>query len=277
MIRSNYWANSKFANWIRGTDKPSSSTTSGWAQWHKLAADNHPLRYWLAEEVLGKLQRWAYKPAEQYSDIKHYIKNRWISKSHALTSSSTHIKRGQWCDLSDRFLPCLFDELVDFVEIEVAIMHLWCADNSEKYQVTWKDKLPWNTWRSPELGVAYLEWSADLVHDPGSCHPNNVGKPTPHALASKEILDLYYWWKEEYPNREDPSELSGWSAYCRQKKSESNGRTIFSMFDNDNKTPAEKAQIRRMFDAEKKIERQYKKEDEQMMIRLIKVRHYLWT
>jgi hypothetical protein len=276
-MRIKYWVNTKFANWLRGTDKPTSNTASDWVNWHNLASATHPFRYWLAENLLGKLQRWGYAPIDKYYDFIHYIKNRWIINSHALTSSSAHIKRGHWCDLSNRILPCLFDELVDFVEIEIAATNLWSVDNKEKYQISWQDKLPWNTWRSAELGVEYLEWMGGLVNEPGYCHKKDVGKPTSHALAAKEILDLYYWWKEEYPNREDPGLLSGWIEYCAQRRTKSKGESIFHILDHDNATSAEKSQIKQMLDKEKKIEEQYKKEEEQMMIRLIKVRSYLWT
>jgi len=245
-MRISYWVNTKFADWLRGTNKPLANTASGWAKWHDLASTTHPTRYWVAEVLLGKLQRWMYTPMDKYHDIVHYIKNRWILKSHALTSSPDYIKRGHWCDLSNRILPCLFNELVDFVEIEVAITNLWCSDNKEKYQPTWKDKLPWNTWRSSELGVAYLEWMSSLVNEPGSCHAKDVGKPTVHALAAKEILDLYYWWKEEYPNREDPGILPGWTEYCTQQRLTSNGNSIFYIFDDSRKTTAEKEQIRKI-------------------------------
>ena len=271
-----YWTNSNFADRIRGTNKPSSATATGWHKWHKEAKTAHPVRYWIAESLLSGVQQFIQSPGNVFNSIKFYISNRWVSKTHALTSSPAQIKRGQWCDLTERILLCLFNELVDFVEIETASHNcVWDDEMSKKYPRTWKDMLPWNTWRSPESGIAHLEWAASLVGEQGTCATKLIGKPTSQALAAKEVLDLYYWWKEEYPNRVDPSDLSGWSAYCEQRRKENND-IIFTLF-SDEKTPAERAQVRKILQLEEKIKKQYNNEEEAMLIRLIKIRHYLWT
>jgi hypothetical protein len=45
----------------------------------------------------------------------------------------------------------------------------------------------------------------------------------------------------------------------------------------EEKTPEEKERVSKMLDECHKIEQAYETEDEEMMIRLIKVRHGLWT
>jgi hypothetical protein len=57
-----------------------------WNTWHKTAKAKK-LRYWLAENGLNSLQNSICWPANRISDIRHYINNRWVSKSHALTSN----------------------------------------------------------------------------------------------------------------------------------------------------------------------------------------------
>src|ERR1700733_5487428 len=130
--RSNYWSSSKFADWLRGTPKLKAGTAEAWNTWYK-TAKTKKVRYWLAEKGLRYLQDFVNWPMDLFSDMRHYINNRWISKTHALTST---LKRGQWYEFETRLLHSAFDELLDFVEIEQAGMHILCSDDaSKKYKM----------------------------------------------------------------------------------------------------------------------------------------------
>lgn len=94
------------------------------------------------------------------------------------------------------------------------------------------------------------------------------GDPTSQAEASLEILELYKWWTEEYPNRKDPYDLSGWSDYC-------DSRT--GIFDPSTDTPEDRIRSKDILDVSREIEDKYNQEDEDMMIRLIRIRESLWT
>jgi hypothetical protein len=97
--------------------------------------------------------------------IKYYINNRWVSRTHSLTAHQRDIKPGQWCDVGNRFLPCLFNELVDFVEIELAWWHIvWDEEARKKFKSPWYATgwFRWRTWRNPECGLANLEWQRNL-------------------------------------------------------------------------------------------------------------------
>jgi hypothetical protein len=98
------------------------------------------------------------------------------------------------------------------------------------------------------------------------------GKPTPQAVAAKEIRELYTWWTTVYRNRPDPHEASGWSAYCEAKRVHNDGRLF-----GGKETTEMRRQGDRALKLIQKIEAAYAKEDEQMMIRLIKIRDSLWT
>jgi hypothetical protein len=100
-----------------------------------------------------------------------------------------------------------------------------------------------------------------------------VGKLTPQAIKAQEILDLYTWWTQVYRNRPEPMEASGWTAYCEAARLANGGKLMFS----SDKTPELKKMSDKAHKLLRKIEAAYEKEDEQMMIRLIKVRHGLWT
>lgn len=276
-MRSNYWSNSKLADWIRGTVKLKAGTGKEWRSWNEQARSTHPIRYWIVEEGFDAVQNFVNWPIDRITDVRYYINNRWISKSHALTAHPSNIKPGTWCDVGNRFLPCLFNELVDFVEVEQAWHHvMWDSDARKKFKVPLTRRFfKFRNWRCPEAGLAYLDWASSLTlgeHwgvEPGS---ENYGKPTHQALAAREIKELYIWWKEIYPKRPDVYDASGWSAYCAQRRSKG-----YHILDMEDDTESEREQCNRALDLSNQIEKQYEDEDEAMMIRLIKVRNSLWT
>jgi hypothetical protein len=197
-----------------------------------------------------------------------------------LTAHPQDIKPGQWQDVGNRFLPCLFNELQDFVEIELAWWHLAWASKEEraKYNMPWWAYGWWRvrTWRCPQAGLDNLEWQRNLRFgedegfEKGDPH---IGQPTPQAKNAQEILDLYNWWTQVYRNRPEPMEASGWSAYCEAARLANGGRMMFGA----DKTPELKKMSDKAMKKLHKIEADYEKEDEAMMIRLIKVRNALWT
>lgn len=85
-MRSEYWCNSAFADWLRGTMKPGAETISGWETWRQQAKKAHPIRYWLAEEGLDHIQKFLWWPIDRLYDVKYYINNRWVTRTHALTA-----------------------------------------------------------------------------------------------------------------------------------------------------------------------------------------------
>ena len=279
---SRYWSCSPFADWLRGTKKLSAGTAEEWDDWTTAAQMKHNFRYWLAEEGLSHLQDFVTWPVRKIYDVKYYVNNRWVTRTHSLTAHPKDIKPGQWCDVGNRFLPCLFNELVDFVEVELAWWHIAWADKDEKAKYNapfWATGwFRWRTWRCPQAGLDNLDWQRNLRHDVDSGWAEgdpNIGKPTPQAVKAQEVLDLYRWWKDVYPNRPDPHDASGWSEYCELKRKE-HGETGLS-FMKESANPETRALGIAALDKSHEIEQAYEAEDEEMMIRLIKVRHGLWT
>jgi len=279
-MRSRYWSSSRLADWLRGTPKPGAATGRGWNEWKQAAQETHPIRYWIVEEGLDYLQNFVNWPADRINDVRYYINNRWVVRSHALTAHPRDIKPGQWQDVGDRFLPCLFNELVDFVEIEQAWHHVnWDEVARKKYKTPWWQR-NWYTrwgvkWRCAEAGLAYLDWSSGLKLDSNwgvDSSSENYGEPTHQALAAREIKELYMWWKEVYPNRPDVYDASGWSAYCEMRRNKG-----YELLDLDDKTEDEAIQCKTALEKSNEIEAAYDAEDEAMMIRLIKIRDSLWT
>jgi len=276
-MRNHYWTIGKFADWLRGTPKLKCGTSEEWNDWEDRAKAAHPVRWWIAEEGLDYLQRFVYYIPDKLNDVRYYINNRWVSRSHSLTAHPRDIKPGQWQDVGNRFLPCLFNELQDFVEIEQAWHHcIWSDEAKTKFDVPWYRKgwLRWRTWRCPEAGLEYLRWASTLTNEEfleeGEKHK---AEPTYQAKAAKEIIELYTWWTTTYRNRPDPYDASGWSEYCELSRQANGGKLSWSA----DKTPELKKMSNKAHKLLRKIEAEYEKEDEQMMIRLIKIRQSLWT
>lgn len=276
---SNYWSCSKFADWLRGTPKPKMGTSDEWDDWGESAKSKHSFRYWLAEEGLDYIQDFITWPIRKLYDIKYYINNRWVTRTHCLTANRRDIKPGQWQDVGYRFLPCLFNELQDFVEVELAWWHIAWAEKDEKKKYNapfWATGwFRWRTWRCAQAGLDNLEWQRNLVWKEEECGEGSqeVGKPTYQAIKAQEILELYKWWTEVYPNRPDPHDASGWSAYCDKVREVTGGR----IFSERGVSKELKREGNRALKLTQKIENQYEKEDEEMLIRLIKIRKSLWT
>jgi hypothetical protein len=274
----NYWSCTKFADWVRGVNSPEYFEL-GDTSWQDTAKATHPIRYWLAETGLDYAQNVVMFIPNKIYAIKYYVNNRWVTRTHALTAHPRDIKPGGWRDVGDRFLPCLFNELKDFVEIELAWWHIAWADPAEakKYSAPFwaRGWFRWRTWRCPQAGLDNLEWQRTLrwteneVGDDGT----ELNKLTPQAVNAQEILDLYTWWTVTYRNRPDPYDASGWTAHCEEMRI----KYPDSLFASFSKDDVDRENSNKAHKQLGEIEAAYEKEDEEMMIRLIRIRKGLWT
>jgi len=276
---STYWSNTKIANWIRGTPKPGALTSQDWRDWNRKAKKKYPIRYWIAEEALDWLQDFVTWPIRKIYDVKYYVNNRWITRCHALTAHTRDIRPGSWCDVGNRLLPCLFNGLVDFVEIEQAWHQcIWNDEAKTKFAVPWwaRGWVRIRTWRSAEAGLEYLGWASELRIDEN----DPTSEYTQQATNAQEIISLYHWWMDIRPMRIDPMDASGWSALCERRRQQAKveGDDDDGIFLGlDDKTPAERAESSRILEISHQIETEQESEDEEMMIRLIRIRQALWT
>ena len=252
MLRSriNYWSCSKFADWVRGEKKPFALEWGKWDEWKEEQSKKRPIRFWISDTLLNKIQNFILYPSDIWNEIRHYYNNRFVSKSHYL---KTGLKPGRYHELDERIIHGLFNELVDFVECEQAWMNHICSENKN---------FKFKKGRCPEAGIDYLNWAISLKNDEDSGFEKgdkDYGTLSRQSTAAQKILDIYNWWKFERPNRKDPMEVSGWSDYYNNKGSY---------------TKKQQSAILKKLD---KVEVSYDQEDENMMIELIKIRSSLWT
>jgi len=276
-MRTQYWSCSKLADWLRGTPKPQALEWSEWDTWNTQAEQKHPIRYWIAETFFDKAQRIVYWIPDKLYDFKYWVKNRWVTRTHQLTADPQVIRPGQWCDFGDRILPCLFNELRNYVEVELAWKNIaWDLEARAKYKAPWWawGWFRWRTWRSPRAGLDYLAWEQSLVYDDTSwsTEPTDPkwNTPTPQAKLASEIAELYTWWTRTRPQRPDPYEVSGWSAWC--DRNQKLGRGVFA-----GRSEQDRQYVTEMREHIDLLEKKYHDEDTEYMCRLIKIRQGLWT
>ena len=82
---------------------------------------------------------------------------------------------------------------------------------------------------------------------------------TGYAEHVKELNDLYVWWTEVRPNRKDPDEPA--CGFCT---------TVENFLHNKCE------HCSKYFEASNKLDQKYEEEDDEMMIRLMKVRRSIW-
>ena len=236
--RIHYWTCSKVADFIRGEKKPYALEWSKWDEWKAEQRKKRPIRFWLSDTLLNKLQNFFYYPYDLYNEIKYYISNRWIDKTHYL---KTGLKPGHYHEFDERILHGLFNELVYYVEGELAHLSRW--NSAKKYK--------FKNGRCIEAAYDYFEWATNLIYDenygtlPDDPH---YGELTEQAKAAIEIKELYEWWTKTRPLRDDP--------YLTIKR-ETHGQKYFELVAS--------------------VEEDQYNEDTEMLIELIKIRNCLWT
>lgn len=251
-MRNKYWSNSKISKYLRskvGISSPTALEWSEWKVWRENYKSSHNVMYFITEDLLDSIQNFINYIPDKIYDVKYYLKNRFVTKTHYI---KTGLKPGQWHELDERMLYGLFNELVDFVEIEKAWMFVVFdneAFNKYKFPKSFRNRfLRWNHFRCPEAGIAHLNWEVTLEEESAV-----------QAGTAKETLFLYDWWKNIRPERPDPWEVSGYNK-------------IDYDFDAEPK--------KEVLDALKKseeIEKKYYDEDTEMLFSLIKIRNSLWT
>lgn len=289
-MSSRYYSGSRFFRWLRVSvfkvAKPEALEWGGWAKWDAKTKAERPVAYFFTET----LPDWLEKPAEWLIDpiyeVKYYVVNRWVDKTHVLESK---LEKGKWHEFETRLLHCMFDELVNHVEIEMAWSHIAWSDREErkKYHAPWY-ATGWfrtRTWRCPEAALDHLHWEQGLVWKAEEVGEDSelVGQRTHQAVKADEILALYTWWKEVRPKRGDAWDVTGFRAFWESmdaKYDEPGGESNSWMsFKNNGKklTPEEDAEYWRLHKLVDQQEEAWEKEDEDMMMRLIKIRRGLWT
>ncbi len=253
---STYWSCSGFANWIistLGTKKPTLGTEEQWTEWRITKPINTIIEDWL-----DGTQDIFMLPYDIYDTIRIYVRNRFITRTHLI---DTKLTPGDWHESDDRLLYGLFAILVDFIEVEKS------GYGPER---PWWFKLRflrWGKYRSVEGGLAHLDWEIALK-DNGD-YPELCNK---QSKAAQEQKDLYLWWTTIRPNRGDVTEITGYTKFCEEVYPDDVGVILTQKL-----TPEQESTQGQILNDIYRIEHDWEQEDQDMMIRLIKIKQYLWT
>lgn len=238
---------------------PGSLTSKGWRLFRQEFKEQAPIRYWLMHDfryaVILPIQ-WKYRA------INDWVRYRTYDRYHVVKTGL----QPDYYGFEDRSIHACFNMLKDFIEVEKSWNSFVCDENRSE---TWYEKYVPFYWkfvefRRPDLGIAYLEWEATL--DDPNLPPS---QQSPHqAVSAREQLALYKWWTETRPSRK---EEDVWE-YSDQ------GLGILSVLDDDFDHEAEDYKIsHEAMERNEKLREQWDKEDEDMFIRLVKLRKALWT
>ena len=122
-----------------------------------------------------------------------------------------------------------------------------------------------------EEGREQIEWRAE---DPdGQCKGI-------HQDTAIETLALYKWWKEGYLKRPDAIDASGFTACCdeHRKALKELGQTdVIAFMSTKGMTPAMENRKRKALKKMHKMEEDWDKETDEMIIRLIAIRRGMWV
>lgn len=233
----------KLSEAILGIDTPKLASRQEWQAWHQNAKSARPIRYFIAETAIPEVTYFL-----KNLNLTYYLNNRFVSKSHILRTRQT--KPGEYSDLSQRILDCLFDELVDFIEIEKAWALVCCdKDTMKEYKTPWYRRyFRIRAWRSPKAGLDHLKWEMEFE---GSILQGE---------SAKEQLALYNWWTIDRPNRQDTGDASGWTKLC-----------------NEGRWQEDTEEVKEALTKYRELEEAYEQEDQAMLHRLIDIRSSLWT
>ena len=229
----------------KGVDSDVARSSNDWHEFREYHKEHNPIRYFINNDFEA-IFIWPW--SMRLRRLTDWVRYRTTRRYHVI---KTGMKPG-YSDVSEKMLHVNFNMLKDFVEIEKAHM----------YEVFVNNGVTGNA-----AGVAHLMWEMGLEEQEE--FGNNQ-----QAKNAREIYDLYNWWIDERPLRVDPMETTEYNAYWKLR-TELYGIGCVGCSDKD--TPELKKLQTKAYKLSEKLDKQYAKEDEKNLIRLMKIRDALWT
>lgn len=260
-------------------NKPSALGWDEWDEWNASTKQAHPIGWFITETLPGLLEKPAELLIDPITSVKYYLINRFIDKRHVM---KTGLKPGEWNEFETRLLHGMFNEMVDFVEIETAWNSMVWADVEHRnlYNLPWYYSnywLRWRTWRSPHAGLQHLRWASTLrwTDEQVGGYSQHSGKKTPQAETADELIELYHWWKFQRPNRGDSWVASGFREFWDSMDAQYGDNWLLGT--KSKMSVEERAEYDRLSARNNNMEQEWHDEDTSMMCRLISIRRSLWT
>jgi hypothetical protein len=250
----------KIGSWL-DYNPPGALSSKGWRLFKKEFKKNAPIRYWLNNDFRHSVILPIKWKKEAISD---WIRYRTYDRYHLVDTGLAPSYYG----VETQMLNANFNLLKDFVEVETAWHHYIWSDERKNSKTNFERWLPFFfrlKFRRPDLGLEHLAWAATL--DDPALPPSE--RCDHQAVAAREIRELYDWWVNKRPARKEIEA----PPYADQGLDD-----FMACFDDDfdREAPDFKAH-RDAMEEQNKQEEDWKLEDDAMLIRLMNVRHHLWT
>ena len=241
----------RFSRWM-AFNPPGALTGAGWRNFNKEFKTVAPVRYWFHCDFK---KIFIYPIKWKYEEIYYWICYRTIDRYHVV---KTGLPPGYY-EVGSIMLHTNFNLLKDFVEVSQAYRSYWLDDVPK----TWCERhMPFYStfipFRRPELGIQHLEWASSL-DDPSLPLFEQSPEQAQHA---RETLILYKWWVNERPARKE--------IVIRHPKS--NSDEPYDIFDPVNRQTKEYKIYSSDLDKSIKQDNKWDKEDDKMLVRLMKIR-----
>ena len=239
-------------------DMPEALEPGKWAEWDAEQKKNTPIRWFFADTVPDFFNENLVWPIE-----RNYrkFKARWIHKEWMVIPR--RLDKYEYVENDTLMIHSMFEILEKYVLEEKSHMwHVFSDDISP----------PKDDYEKFNYAMKHLDWEIALCKDMDLKHsPPCTERSQSHT--AKETKELFFWWVNERPDRVDPYENMWYQKYHEMRKER--GFDEFSMR-NDN-TPEEEEVYKKAMDLATVLEEKYRDEDEEMMIRLVKISPGMWT
>lgn len=245
----------KFVQWM-GYNPPYALSSHAWNLFEREFKAKAPIRFFIKRKLMARVSRLSYK----YQSLVHWIDARLFYRYHIV---KTGLNPG-YASVDQIILHTNFNLLKDYVEVTVGRHNRFCSPDNN---LTWTEKyVPFYRGRYVNEGIAYLEWETTLADPNLPTHERSDDQ----AAAAKEVLALYRWWVDERPARK-PVEIP---EYDKQGF----GDDLFATFNpNFNHNAPDYIAYEQALDAAGEQERLWRKQDTDMLVRLMKIREKLWV
>jgi len=240
-------------------NKPKFCTAEEWSSWHEIERSK-PICNFCVNTFPDFFK---YKIFKRVENVKYWFMYR-LCKKHRYQLIDTGLKPGYY-DTDTRMFHGLFNLMKEFCEQEQpAHDWMWKSDeNKGKFKSGF------------DAAIESFKWQKELVYTEneiwGDENKHLIGQPTKQAENAKELEQIYLWWVKTLPNRLDPYDAFP-DEYFENLVKDKNTMKVF--YERPKEEQIKYDEIREKRDA---LEQQYADEDEEMLLRLIKIRKCLWT
>jgi hypothetical protein len=240
--------------WVR-YKPPSALSSLGWRLFDEEFKINAPIRFWFSRTLTNSVLlpiKW------KYESIYQWVEYRTIRRYNVI---ETGLDPG-YCDIGTQLLHASFNSLKNFVEVDLALKEYWynstCkASWCEKHMPFYRTVYPF---RRPSLGIKHLEWEMTL----GNPSLPAFEQSPAQAKKATEILALYKWWTATRPLRIEPTIRHPPGDLC-------------DIFDPSFRLTKEYKTYMTDIKKVNSVTKKWDREDDAMLLRLIKIRRSLWS